>query len=73
MSYRSSGVRTKLDDNVAQGFGRRATDWDLQGVPIRVEIGPRDVAENSALVYRRDTREKDKVGARRNGRGGSDG
>jgi prolyl-tRNA synthetase len=56
------GVRTRLDDNTDQAFGWRATDWDLQGVPIRVEIGPRDVAENAALCYRRDTREKAKVG-----------
>jgi prolyl-tRNA synthetase len=55
------GVRTRLDDNVSQGFGRRATDWDLQVVPIRVEVGPRDVAENAALLYRRDTREKNKL------------
>lgn len=52
------GVRTRLDDNVSQGFGWRATEWDLQGVPIRVEIGPRDVAGNAALLYRRDTRVK---------------
>ena len=39
------GVRARLDDNVDQGFGWRATEWDLQGVPIRVEIGPRDIAE----------------------------
>jgi prolyl-tRNA synthetase len=31
-------------------------------VPIRVEIGPRDLAENAALLYRRDTRDKAKVG-----------
>jgi prolyl-tRNA synthetase len=55
------GVRTRLDDNVDQGFGRRATDWDLQGVPIRVEIGPRDLADNAAVLYRRDTRDKTKV------------
>lgn len=55
------GVRVRLDDNVAQGFGWRATDWDLQGVPVRVELGPRDLAENTALVYRRDTREKNTV------------
>lgn len=54
------GVRTRLDDNVAQGFGWRATEWDLQGVPIRVELGPRDIADNAALVYRRDLREKTK-------------
>ena len=56
------GMRATLDDDVAQAFGWRATDWDLQGVPIRVEIGPRDLAENTALLYRRDTRNKAKVG-----------
>jgi prolyl-tRNA synthetase len=59
---KARGVRATLDDNVAQAFGWRATDWDLQGVPIRVEIGPRDLAENTALLYRRDTRNKAKVG-----------
>ena len=56
------GVRVRLDDNVAAGFGWRATEWDLQGVPIRVELGPRDLAENAALLYRRDTRDKNTVG-----------
>ncbi|HZA10244.1 proline--tRNA ligase [Mycobacterium sp.] len=56
-----AGVRVRLDDNVAQGFGRRATDWDLQGVPIRVELGPRDLAENAAVLYRRDARDKHTV------------
>ena len=59
---KTSGVRTRLDDNVDQAFGWRATEWDLQGVPIRVELGPRDLAENAAMVYRRDTRDKNKVG-----------
>jgi prolyl-tRNA synthetase len=57
----AGGVRVRLDDNVDQAFGWRATDWDLQGVPIRVELGPRDLAENAALLYRRDTRDKDRV------------
>jgi prolyl-tRNA synthetase len=56
------GMRVRLDDNVDQAFGWRATEWDLQGVPIRVEVGPRDLAENAALLYRRDTRDKAKVG-----------
>ncbi|ORB68380.1 proline--tRNA ligase [Mycolicibacterium tusciae] len=55
------GIRTNLDDNSSQGFGWRATEWDLQGVPIRVELGPRDVADNAALLFRRDTREKSTV------------
>ena len=58
---KTRGVRVRLDDNVDQAFGWRATDWDLQGVPIRVELGPRDLAENAGLLYRRDTREKNKV------------
>jgi prolyl-tRNA synthetase len=58
---KARGVRVMLDDNVAQAFGWRATDWDLQGVPIRVELGPRDLGQNTALLYRRDTRAKDKV------------
>jgi prolyl-tRNA synthetase len=56
------GVRARLDDNVDQAFGRRATDWDLQGVPMRLELGPRDLAANTTLLYRRDTREKTTVG-----------
>jgi prolyl-tRNA synthetase len=56
-----AGLRVRLDDNVSQGFGWRATEWDLQGVPVRVELGPRDLAENAAMLYRRDTREKTKA------------
>jgi len=59
---KAAGVRVRLDDNVAQAFGWRATDWDLQGVPMRLELGPRDLAENAATLYRRDTRNKNKVG-----------
>ena len=58
---KARGVRTTLDDNVEQSFGWRATEWDLQGVPIRVELGPRDLAENAAVLYRRDTRDKTRV------------
>lgn len=58
---KAGGVRVRLDDNVAAAFGWRATDWDLQGVPVRVELGPRDLAEHAALLYRRDTRDKVKV------------
>ena len=68
---KARGVRVRLDDNVAQAFGWRATDWDLQGVPIRVELGPRDLAENAALLYRRDTRDKAQGGPRRGRRRGA--
>ena len=35
-------------------FGRRVVDWELKGVPVRVEIGPRDLAEDKAVVVRHD-------------------
>ncbi len=53
-----AGVRVRLDEAVSVGFGRRATDWELKGVPVRVEVGPRDLAEGVATVVRRDEGEK---------------
>ncbi|MCB1029093.1 MAG: proline--tRNA ligase, partial [Microthrixaceae bacterium] len=53
-----AGIRTRLDDNVDTGFGRRATAWELKGVPVRIEMGPRDLDEGVAVVVRRDTGEK---------------
>jgi prolyl-tRNA synthetase len=53
-----AGVRVRLDDHVATAFGRRATDWELKGVPVRVEVGPRDLAEGRVVLARRDTGEK---------------
>ena len=42
-------------------FGRRATDWELKGVPVRVEVGPRDLADGEVTLVRRDTGEKVQV------------
>ncbi|MEZ5371817.1 MAG: His/Gly/Thr/Pro-type tRNA ligase C-terminal domain-containing protein [Microthrixaceae bacterium] len=56
-----AGIRTRLDDNVDTGFGRRATAWELKGVPVRIEMGPRDLDEGVAVVVRRDTGEKTPV------------
>jgi prolyl-tRNA synthetase len=55
------GVRAVLDDKVAQSFGRRATDWELKGVPVRVEIGPRDLAQGQVTLVRRDVGKKEPV------------
>ncbi len=49
-----AGVRVRLDAEVGTAFGRRATDWELKGVPLRVELGPRDVEGGVATVVRRD-------------------
>jgi prolyl-tRNA synthetase len=56
-----AGVRARLDDRTNQGFGRRATDWELKGVPVRIEIGPRDLESGVATIARRDGSEKQSV------------
>jgi prolyl-tRNA synthetase len=55
------GVRVQVDNRVDTSFGRRATDWELKGVPLRLEVGPRDLAENSVTLVRRDTGTKETV------------
>jgi prolyl-tRNA synthetase len=48
-----SGVRVELDDRVDVPFGRRAIDWELKGIPVRIEIGPRELADGIVTVVRR--------------------
>jgi prolyl-tRNA synthetase len=50
---KAAGVRVKLDDRADIPFGRRAVDAELQGIPIRIEVGPRDLAAGNAVVARR--------------------
>jgi prolyl-tRNA synthetase len=54
----AAGVRAELDARVDMSFGRRATDWELKGVPLRLEVGPRDLAEGTVTLVRRDTGQK---------------
>ena len=58
---RAAGVRVQLDDRVETGFGRRAIEWEIKGVPLRLEIGPRDVAAGTVTLVRRDTAGKENV------------
>ena len=50
---RDAGVRVGLDDRVDTPFGRRAVDAELKGYPVRVELGPRDLAAGNAVIVRR--------------------
>ena len=52
-SLKAAGVRVKLDDRADVPFGRRAVDAELQGIPIRIEVGPRDLATGNVVVARR--------------------
>ena len=53
--------RMELDlrDNYTPGF--KFNDWEMRGVPIRIEIGPRDIENGVAVLVRRDTLEKETV------------
>jgi prolyl-tRNA synthetase len=51
------GLRANLDRGRGS-FGRRVTDWEIKGVPLRVEVGPRDLAQGLATLVRRDNAEK---------------
>jgi len=57
----TAGVRARLDDRTTQSFGRRATEWELKGVPVRLEVGPRDLEAGQATVVRRDSGAKEAV------------
>ena len=51
---KEAGLRIKMDDrdNVNPGF--KFNDWEMRGVPLRIEIGPKDVEKNSVALARRD-------------------
>ncbi|MBN8582370.1 MAG: proline--tRNA ligase [Anaerolineae bacterium] len=51
---KTAGVRVKFDDrdNVSSGF--KFNDWEMRGVPVRVEIGPKDVEKGTVALARRD-------------------
>ena len=55
---KTAGVRVKLDDRDNVSPGWKFNEWELKGVPVRLEIGPRDIENGVATYMRRDTLEK---------------
>jgi len=51
--FTAAGVRCELDARTDTPFGRRAIDRELKGVPVRVEVGPRELADGTAVLVRR--------------------
>lgn len=54
---KNAGIRVELDDR-DQSPGWKFNEWEMKGVPVRVEVGPRDIENGQAMVARRDTHEK---------------
>ncbi len=57
-ALQGAGVRAKLDERIGVPFGRRAIDAELKGYPVRIEVGPRDIAESRVVMVRRVTGER---------------
>jgi prolyl-tRNA synthetase len=57
----AAGVRAQLDSDVSTSYGRRVTDWELKGVPLRIEVGPRELATGNVTLVRRDDGSKTPV------------
>jgi prolyl-tRNA synthetase len=55
---KAAGIRAELDVRTDLSFGRRVVNWELKGVPVRIEVGPRDLAAGTVVVCRRDDTSK---------------
>ena len=56
----AAGIRVKLDDS-DNSPGWKFNEWEMNGVPLRIELGPRDIEAGKALVFRRDKLEKSEI------------
>jgi prolyl-tRNA synthetase len=56
----AAGIRVTLDERDERP-GWKFAEWELRGVPLRLEIGPKDIEKSAVLVARRDTREKQSI------------
>ncbi|PZR96562.1 MAG: proline--tRNA ligase [Candidatus Chloroheliales bacterium] len=58
---KAAGVRVKVDRDEEHTPGWKYAEYELRGVPLRLEIGPKDVEKNSVMVVRRDNRAKQPI------------
>ena len=49
-----AGIRVKMDERDGMSPGFKFNDWEMRGVPLRLELGPKDVAKSSVVLARRD-------------------
>ncbi len=55
------GIRTKVDDRDHRTPGYKFNEWELKGVPLRIEIGPDEAESGTATMVRRDTGDREEV------------
>ncbi|NLM03526.1 MAG: proline--tRNA ligase [Clostridiales bacterium] len=54
-------IRIEVDDREHYSPGWKFNEWEMKGVPVRIEMGPRDIENNQVVLFRRDTLEKEVV------------
>ncbi|MEA4946328.1 MAG: proline--tRNA ligase [Oscillospiraceae bacterium] len=59
-ALKAAGIRAKMDDS-DNSMGWKCAQWEMKGVPLRVEIGPRDIENGVCMAVRRDNGEKVEV------------
>jgi prolyl-tRNA synthetase len=65
---KSAGLRVHVDEREEFTPGWKFNDWEMRGVPLRIEVGPREVAEGKLTCARRDAdRKSGKTGVSRSG------
>src|SRR6185436_8355021 len=56
----AAGIRVTIDERDERP-GWKFAEWELRGVPLRLEIGPKDIEKSAVLIARRDTRQKESL------------
>jgi prolyl-tRNA synthetase len=57
-SFKAAGIGVKVDERDQHSPGWKFNDWEKRGVPLRLELGPKDLEKNQVVLARRDTGEK---------------
>jgi prolyl-tRNA synthetase len=57
-AFKAAGVGFKIDDREQHSAGWKFNAWEKRGVPLRIEVGPKDIEKNQVMLARRDNREK---------------
>ena len=58
LAFKTVGIGFKVDDRDQYSPGFKFNDWEKRGVPLRIEVGPKDLDKNQVVLARRDNREK---------------
>ncbi len=59
--FESNSIRYHIDDRPKTSPGYKFNEWEMKGVPIRIEVGPKDVNANKIILYRRDLGRKNDI------------